>query len=142
MHKFTARMSVLCAVALLIFAPAFARVSLAQDTMTHTCNSTLITLLFIAENDYGYHSMSMDTSTFEKGEYAPLFQSMMAQQSMMTPTEEPMSMTEEPMSMTETDMMMLQPGAVAGEDPACTALRADLESFFYDHFSQNMDTGM
>jgi hypothetical protein len=39
----------------------------AQDEMmSHTCDSTTILLLYIADHDYGFHSM-MDVSTFEKG---------------------------------------------------------------------------
>ncbi len=148
MRKWLSRMSVLCTVLLFAFAPAFTHATNAQDSMTHTCDSTLITLLFIAENDFGYHSMTMDTSTFEKGEYAPLFEAMMANMdssmgdTTMAPTEEMMGsdMTTEDSSMMGGDMMTLQPGVVADEDPACTALRADLETFFYDHYTM-MDTG-
>lgn len=120
----------------------------AQESMTHVCDSTLITLLYIAEHDYGFHSM-MDVSSFEKGQYAPLFDAMMAD--MMT-TEE--TMMEDDMMATEETMMegdtmmegmtMLVPGAVADEDPACTALREELDAFFYQHFSDAMmmDEGM
>ncbi|MFN8417975.1 MAG: hypothetical protein U0528_01820 [Anaerolineae bacterium] len=41
------------------------------------CDSTLITLLYVAEHDYGFHSMT-DVSTIEKGQYKPLFDAMMA----------------------------------------------------------------
>ena len=45
---------------------SFAIPSFAQDDMmdAHVCDSTTILLLFIAENDYDFHSM-MDVSTFE-----------------------------------------------------------------------------
>lgn len=120
----------------------------AQDTMMHTCDSTLITLLLIAEHDYGFHPMSVDAATLDKGQFAPLFDAMMADMAMMTP--EPMMegdaiMT--PEAMTEGDMMtmepmegmmMLAPGNIEGEDPLCTALRAELEAFFYAHYSMDM----
>jgi hypothetical protein len=103
-------------------------VAQAQDEMmTHTCDSTLILLLYIAEHDYGFHSM-MDVLTFEKGQYAPLFDAMMAEMEgeMM---EGDMMATEE--AMMEGDMMMLSPGNVEGEDTACTDLRAEIEAFLY-----------
>ncbi len=143
MRKRIARLSVLCTVLLLVLVPAFAQVQ-AQDTvMTHTCDSTLITLLYIAEHDYGFHSM-MDVASFDKGQFAPLFDAMMSEMGdgdmMMEPTEEMMGegdmMTEAPMM--EGDMMMLSPGVVADEDSACTGLRAELEAFFYQHFSESM----
>ncbi|MCU0481757.1 MAG: hypothetical protein MUE54_11185 [Anaerolineae bacterium] len=69
-----------------------------DDMMTHTCDSTLILLLYIAEYDYGFKSM-MDVSTFEKGQYAPLFEMMMAQmeEEMMTEDDMMAEMTEEAM---------------------------------------------
>jgi hypothetical protein len=113
--------------------------------MTHVCDSTTILMLYIAENDYGYQPM-MDISTFEKGQYAPLFDMMMANM------EEGEMMEEEPMAEEETmmeeeamaegemgeDMMMLAPATIPDEDPACTELRASVESFIYDHFAMEM----
>jgi hypothetical protein len=105
----------------------------AQETMMHTCDSTLITLLLIAEHDYGFHPMSVDAATLDKGQFAPLFDAMMAEMAMMTP-EPDMMMTMEPME----GMMMLAPGNIEGEDPLCTTLRAELEAFFYAHYSMDM----
>jgi hypothetical protein len=113
----------------------------AQDTMLHVCDSTLITLLYIAEHDYGFTSMSMDLSTFDKGQYAPLFDAMMAMmmEGEAMATEE--AMMEEEMAM-EMDMMegmtMLTPGNIEGEDEACTALRAEVETFLYATLSADM----
>ena len=87
----------------------------AQDEMSHTCDSTTIMLLFVAEYQYDYEPM-MDVSTFEKGQYAPLFDAMM----MMD------------------DMMMLAPPVIADEDPACTELRTSVEEFLYAHFEMGM----
>ena len=60
---------------LLLVVP-FAVPASAQDSGMIVCDSTLITLLFVAEHDFGYEPM-MDVSTFEKGQYAPLFDAMM-----------------------------------------------------------------
>jgi hypothetical protein len=118
----------------------------AQDEMmTHICDSTLITLLYIAEYDYGFESM-MDLSTFDKGQYTPLFDAMMMEDEdgMMEMTEEPMMeeemMTEEPMI--EEGMTMLMVGNIEGEDPACAELRAELNTFFYDTLTMMEDDGM
>jgi hypothetical protein len=124
-----------------------------------SCDSTLVTLLFIAENDYGFHSM-YDVSTLDKGEYQPLFDAMMAQmdQGNMgsgdnmgqgdTSSGDNMSSGDQSMGgsdMSGSDMsgntMMLSPGVVSGENQFCTDLRAELESFFYDHFTNAMMTG-
>ena len=120
---------------------ALAAPAIAQDDMTHTCDSTLILLLYLAEHYYGYHPM-MDVSTFEKGQYAPLFDAMMEGEEMMA-TEEAMMESEEMMAteeamMMEGDMTMLTPATIEGEDPACTALRAELDTFFYTTLTSMM----
>ena len=116
--------------------------------MSHTCDSTLITLLYIAEYDYGFESMTMDLATFDKGQYAPLFDAMMMMDDEEMMDDEPMmemteeAMMEEPMM---DDMMMLPVLTVEGEDPACTALRAELDAFFYKALNEEMmmeDDGM
>jgi hypothetical protein len=116
-----------------------ARPTRAQESMTHICDSTLITLLYIAEHDYGFHSMEMDLSTFEKGQYAPLFDAMMEMMegdAGMEDMEETMTdMSEMPMS---DDMVMLTPGHIEGEDEACTALRTELDTFLYQVLSAEM----
>jgi hypothetical protein len=111
----------------------------AQDTMLHVCDSTLITLLYIAEHDYGFTSMSMDLSTFDKGQYAPLFDAMMAMmmEGEAMATEEAMMEEEMAMDMME-GMTMLTPGNIEGEDEACTALRAEVETFLYATLSADM----
>jgi hypothetical protein len=134
-------------VVVLVLSLAFPFASSAQeqtDGMT-ACDSTLVTLLFIAEHDYGYHAMGVDTSTLEKGAYAPWFEEMMAMMEEGDMTEEPMEdeMLEEEEMMEEGEMsenmMTLAPGNVVGENEACTALRAELEAFFYDHFAGMME---
>ncbi|HEX3053905.1 MAG TPA: hypothetical protein VHP83_24835 [Aggregatilineaceae bacterium] len=141
-----------CALLLLAFvfsASTSTTTTRAQDDMPKiTCDSTLVTLLYIAEYDYGFHSMS-DVSQLEKGPYTSLFDSMMMgmeEDEMMEGTPEADMMAEDEMMegtpeadmMAEGDMMALAPGVVTGEDQFCTTLRAELESFFYDYFSQEM----
>jgi hypothetical protein len=115
----------------------------AQDTMTHVCDSTLITLLYVAEHDYDFHSMSMDLATFDKGQYTPLFDAMMSEMSEgdTMATEEAMMdemITEEAIMEDMGDMTMLAPGAVSGEDRACTALREELDTFFSQTLGHEM----
>jgi hypothetical protein len=109
-----------------------------DDMMLHVCDSTLITLLYIAEHDYGFQSMTIDTSTYDKGQYAPLFDAMMEMMEgeEMTATEEPMMEGEmmEPME----DMTMLTPGNIEGEDEACTALRVELDTYLYTALTSDM----
>jgi hypothetical protein len=123
------------------FAPQSAQAQ--DDMMTHVCDSTLIALLFVAEYDYGFTSMDMDLSTFEKGQYAPLFDAMMTMMMDGEDMGDDMAddMTEEDMGddmdMME-DMVMLTPGNIEGEDEACTALRAELDAFLYKALTDSM----
>jgi hypothetical protein len=126
------------------FSARQAPVQAQEEMMTHTCDSTLILLLYIAEHDYGFQSM-MDVSTFEKGQYAPWFEAMMAMmdEEMMEMDEEEMAMDEEMMEMDDSDMMMegmvmLTPAVIADEDEACTALRAEIEAYLYETISAEM----
>lgn len=144
-------------VVLLLAASVFPFVHAQDNTMMdkHVCDSTLMTLLLVAEGDYGFHSMQ-DTSTFEKGQLQPLFDAMMMANDMsgdnmssgddmsndssmsdntMAESTADASMSDNNMGNTMTDMVTLAPGNIAGEDEACTSLRAELESFFYDHWS-------
>jgi hypothetical protein len=121
---------------------AFGFIAAQDDMMTHTCDSTLITLLLIAEYDYGFTSESMDLSTFE-GQYAPFFEAMMAmmEDDMMEDDMADDEMMEDEMAddeMMDDEMMMLPVGNIEGEDEACTALREELNAFFYDTFSMMM----
>lgn len=119
----------------------------AQDEMTHTCDSTTIMLLFVAEHEYGYEPM-MDVSTFEKGQYAPLFEAMMMMDDDMMEEDDMMEddMMEDDMSEDDMmeedemmdDMMMLAAPVIADEDPACTELRTSVEDWLYAHFEMGM----
>ena len=113
----------------------------AQDSGMVTCDSTLITLLYVAEHDYGYSPMT-DVSNIDKGQFTPLFDSMMAMSDQMDMTEEPqMDMTEEvDMTMTDEAGMMthLEPGVVADENVVCTSLGVELEQYLFDHFQSDM----
>ncbi|PJF21973.1 MAG: hypothetical protein CUN56_08350 [Phototrophicales bacterium] len=116
-----------------------------DDMMLHVCDSTLITLLFIAEYDYGFHSM-LDISTFDKGQYQPLFDAMMMMDDDMMgdDMEDDAEMMDEDMDedmgddMMMEGMTMLTPGHIADEDPACTELRNELDAFFYEELSHAM----
>jgi hypothetical protein len=109
---------------------------------TTTCDSTLITLLYVAEHDYGFKS-SMDVGQFEKGQFKPLFDAMMAMganDTMMATPAAAMAATEGAMMAATQDAMManLKPGVVQGENETCTKLRAEVESFLFTKFSDAM----
>ena len=115
----------------------------AQDDMTpHVCDSTLIALLYVAEYHYSFHSMEMDLATFEKGQFAPLFDAMMSMmEDEMMATEEPMMddmMATEEAMMDDAMMVMLAPAQIPGEDPACTGLRAELDTFLLTALKDDM----
>lgn len=117
---------------------AFAPAASAQDDMVHVCDSSTILLLYIAEYELGYTNADMDLATFEKGQYAPLFDMMMDSGEMME--EEMMEVDEATMAevQAEVDGMVMSenllPSGIEGEDEACTALRADLEKFVLSHY--------
>ncbi len=140
--------------------------SFAQD-MTEstpvTCNSTLVTLLMIAEHDYDYLSHMEMLPNIDFGQYSGLIHDSVARmQSMeMDMTADEMATAtamqatvDEMMMMSTTDMlshydmtmgmgdsmssdsmemMMVAPGDVAGEDPLCASTRADVEHFLTAH---------
>ena len=122
-----------------IFVFALVVPALAQgDTMSDkiVCDSSLITLLLVAEGDYGYHDM--DTSVYDKGELQPLFDNMMSMMdnsmggdTMMEGEMTPEAMMGEEMTPEAMmgDTMMLPHGDVTGEPAECTALRDSVVSF-------------
>ena len=121
-------------------------VSAQDDAMSDkiVCDSTVITLLLVAENNFGFHSM-MDVSQFEKGQFAPLFESMMAMMDDMAGDEmmEEEAMMEESMAedaMMDDMMVTLEPGNIEGEPAECGELRAEIEGYLYDTLS--MELGM
>jgi hypothetical protein len=112
--------------------------SQAQEEMMEktVCDSTLITLLLIAEGDYGFESM-FDLSTYEKGQYQSFFEAMMDMmddEEMMDEDDEMMMDDDDEEMMMDDDEMMvtLTPGNIEGEDEACTGLRAEIDAFFFD----------
>jgi hypothetical protein len=138
-------MRIACIVVLALVA-ALAVPTTAQDDMSHTCDSTTILLLFLAEHDFGYAPM-MDLSTFDFGQYAPLFDMQMAMvesgdAEMMTEEDATMAMEEMAAVMENMEPMegvtMLAPAAIPDEDPACAELRASVEGFIYGHFAMEM----
>lgn len=162
-------LAVICLLfAALVVAPTLV---LAQDDTPIVCDSTLVTLVLVAEHDYDYLSGMMDSETempsIDYGQYGPMIESIMAMmmQMMDNMTEEEMTMHEEHsamvaemMGMSTQEMMdmamagmgmesvdmstmtQLAPGNVEGEDPACAALRADVESFLVAHIATEMAT--
>ncbi len=165
--KFASLIVTFALFAVLLVAPA----AQAQE-MTETpvvCDSTLVTLLLVAEHDYDYLSdmMMMDSShmpNVDMGQFKPLIDSIIAMmtampamtddQMQMMATEESqasemMSMSDgalmqmwmKSMNMPEDDMPMnsvLTAGDVAGEDPACSALRQDVQHFLLVHIVADM----
>lgn len=119
------------------------------EMMTHVCDSSTILLLYIAEYEYGYHNDEMDLASFEKGQFAPLFDMMMMDMEDMG-DEEMMDM-EEAMGEAEAAIMemmgemdgMTMLGGVEGEDEACTALRDDVQlylvSYLYAYMMMDME---
>lgn len=119
------------------------QIASAQDEMI-TCDLTLITLLYISEHAYGHFPMT-DVSNIDKGQYAPLFEAMMAEMAEMEPTEEAMMEPTEEAMMEATeegmmdDMAMLAHGDLPGEPQVCTDLRHELDAWFLEHFKHEME---
>ncbi len=119
------------------------QVARAQDGMV-TCDLSLISQLYIAEHVYGHFPMT-DVSNIDKGQYAPLFDAMMAMMEQMVPTEEAMmEPTEEAMMEPTEEVMMegmtiLASGDVPGEPQVCTDLRHELDAWFLEHFKLEME---
>jgi hypothetical protein len=140
----------------------------AQDEMKHVCDSTLVTLLLVAEHDYDYLSAKMDMGeevpAIEYGQYGPVIDSIVAMMLTQAESSEP-TMTEEEMAAHDqmlTDMMVmdtagmvasymtgmnmtmeesmttLTSGSVADEDPVCAEVRADVEKFILAHILTEM----
>lgn len=125
------------------------------EMMTHVCDSSTILLLYIAEYEYGYHTDEMDLASFEKGQFAPLFDMMMMDMDMMDDEEmmddEDMMAMDEAMAEAEAAIMemmgemdgMTMLGGVEGEDEACTALRDDVQlylvSYLYTYMMMEED---
>lgn len=132
------RLGIVALLVVLLAGFAFAPAASAQDDMVHVCDSSTILLLYIAEYEFGYTNADMDLASFEKGQYAPLFDMMMDSGEMME--EEMMEVDEATMAevQAEVDGMVMSenllPSGIEGEDEACTALRADLEKFVLSHY--------
>ncbi len=139
-----------------------------DHSMGVTCDSDLILNLYIAERYFGFGGVSnmmtgnasmLDLTTFDKGQYAPLFGSPMSMTPPTTMTQEQMQSTADMMAMDDATLMeqmssmvpegtdmssmtMLSAAAVAGEDPSCTMLRAQLNRFYSILAFQDMQMGM
>lgn len=151
---------------------AEATTSSEQMPMDHSmgvmCDSDLILNLYIAERYFGFGGVSsmmtgdanmLDLTTFDKGQYAPLFGSPMSMTPPTTMTPEQMQSTADMMAMDDAALMeqmssmvpegtdissmtTLSAAAVAGEDPSCTTLRAHLNRFYSILAFQDMQMGM
>ncbi len=89
-------------VLLLVLLATVVPLTQAQDEMmTHVCDSTLVTLLLVAEHDYGYLSSRMGTEmevpAIELGEYKPLIDSISAMMQTMEGDDAMGSMSEDEM---------------------------------------------
>ena len=141
--------------------------SYAQDDMAVACDSTLVTLLLVAEHDYDYLSNMMDGEmgmpNVDLGQFSSLINSIIAMMQAMEMSEEDMAMMEAMQPMLDEMMMMsreemlqqydmdmgmeamddmtvLPPGNVAGENELCTTLRADVEKFLVAHILTEMQS--
>ncbi len=157
----------LVALASVTFAPVHALVAQAQDSMAVACDSTLVTLLLVAEHDYGYltNMKAMGESSGEMmteidyGQYTPLVNEILMRMASMegdmsgdemmegddmmdmTPAQASISAFLTGIGMEAPDFAMytdLPAGDVAGEDAVCTALRADVQQFLLDHIIADM----
>ena len=133
----------------------------AQDASPVVCDSTLVTLLLVAEHDYDYLSNMMDNGgipNVDLGQFDHLIHDTIAMMQSMEMSAEEMATMEamqaqldEMMAMSTTDMLhsydmsmamgteepmamtSLEPGNVAGENDLCTTVRADVEKFIVAH---------
>ncbi len=153
------------------FAPAHINVAHAQDDAPVACDSTLATLLLVAEHDYDYLSSMMDSEmgapNVDLGQFTPLVNDIMAMMMEMMDemSEEDMmameamnAMMEPMMGMSSVDMLaayeaamgmemmdnmtVLEPGNVAGENELCATVRADVENFILAHIIASTESMM
>jgi hypothetical protein len=149
----------------LLIAPAAQAQMSTESAAPVVCDSTLVTLLLVAEHDYDYLSnMEMNRGTMpnvDMGIYKPIIDSIMSMmtshQSMSTDQMQMMATEEaQAKSMSDEDLMkmwvketkmtgdvammtMLTQGDVPGEDPACSALRKDVQHFLLVHIVASMN---
>ncbi len=157
------RLAVFALVVVLIAGFGASRSVLAQDAMAAkvTCDSDLILSLYIAEYHFDFAAVedklmaadssgammtTLDLASYDKGQFAPLFDAMMANMdssmstgmlddATMTGVVTAMSMDQAMMETTPEAMdgaMMteLAPATITGEAPECTALRDELRHFY------------
>lgn len=135
---------------LLLIAPAQAQDENQNEDLLR-CDSTLITLLLVAQTDYGYE-VSEEFPQLNFGQFTPFFTTELAQgdTNMQTDADPMAEATEEADMMTEATeeadvnvdevdtLTQLPPGTVEREDVQCQELRADLETFFFEEFETRM----
>jgi hypothetical protein len=157
MRKSVTVFALVCLVVIVTTLAPVATTPASAQGQTTTCDSTLITLLYVAEHDYGFKP-AMDVAQFEKGQYKPFFDAMMAMgsadtmatkdasmaatqdASMMATKDASMAATQDTSMMGTKDnsMAVLKPGVVQGENAACTQLRAEVESYLFGQFAAKM----
>ncbi|MCA0455510.1 MAG: CHRD domain-containing protein [Chloroflexi bacterium] len=138
-----------------------------DHAMGVTCDSDLILNLYIAERYFGFGGVSsmmtgdsmLDLTTFDKGQYAPLFGASMMTTPPTMMTQEQIQSTADMMAMDDAALMeqmssmvpegtdmssmtMLSAAAVADEDASCTMLRSQLNRFYSILAFQDMQMGM
>jgi hypothetical protein len=137
-----------------------------------SCDSTLATLVLVAEHHYDYLSgnkmgeMGKDALKIDYGQFQPLIDSIVGEMTKMSNMTEDQKMkmqahddkVKELMDMNMqqlmdagmqslmmdtvdvSGMMALKPGDVAGEDPTCASVRADVEHFLLVNTLADMST--
>jgi hypothetical protein len=166
--KYFRRLSLIAVAVLLVASLGFTQAQ--DDIMKITCDSDLILSLYTAEYHFNFaavhdamkmapDAMAMvDLAAFEKGQFAPLFDTMMGMMDEMPAmmSEEAMESLMSAMSMDieSLDSMMMEmsgegmaalvPPVVADEAPECTALRDELRHFYtaLAYSAQMMQAGM
>jgi len=143
-----------------------------HSTGSIVCDSDLILNLYVAEHYFGFDgvmtaatsignntSSLTDVTTLDKGQYAALFDTPMMTVPTTMMTQEQMQSAATMMTMDDTAMMnqmatMMPPGtdmssmtmlnsaSVAGEDPACSNLRTELNRFYTILAFQGMQADM
>ena len=141
MNSVNSRRHVLAALLVVVLLSAsFAAVVQSQDTGVSSqgivCDSTLLLLVYLAQRDYGFAPAS-DLSTFELGQFRERFDALPAGEEAAAESDEAAETAGDDSSDTAT--FQLLPGDVAGEDAACTQLRAEVYDFLVTQ--GNIDQG-
>ncbi len=129
---------VLVMISVLALPMAEAQEATATPSMPVTCDSALVLLVGLAEQDFGYLPPA-GLGPFEWGQFTDMF----GNASLTMPTQEPSAMATQEAGMSSSAMstaeatmtVTLQAPVVLGEDPQCTQLRQDVVSFLTNQSS-------